>query len=431
MTGRMASDAGTVLGEDFSAVSATFGSAAIDDPYPLFRELRRTDPVMEGDILARFGVPSQADYGNSGRKIFTLFRHDDISRVLRDPHTFTTSLLNEGQSVFWGENIWTADDGDAHRKVRNLLVSAFSPSLMKRWKSRLIEPVIRDYYAAPLAKRGRGDLVADFALPFPVRVIYAFLGFPDDPAAQEQFATWALRILGGAQVDPVKAAIAGPLAFQAARDLYDHILRIVAQRRAAGDAQGDDLIAMLLRAETGGERLSDARITSLVRLMLPAAAETTTRTFTNLLLLLIEHPEQLERVRADRSLVAGAINEALRYEPTAAFLARLVTADVTFRGIPIPAGSAVSMATGSANRDEDVYPDGEAFDITRPIRAHFGFGAGVHMCLGMSVAKLELEAALNAILDFMPNLRFDPAAPRPAITGLTLRGPERLPVLWG
>jgi cytochrome P450 len=414
---------------DFSAVGSTFGGGAIDDPYPIFRELRRTTPVMQGDILARYGVPSQADYQNSGRRIFTLFRHDDISRVLLDPENFTCRLMNEGQSVFWGENIWTADDGPPHQTMRGLMQSAFAPSKLKHWRTDVIDPIIRNEFAAPLAPRRKADLVADFALHFPVRAIYKFLGFPDDPKAQEQFATWSLRILGGAQVDPEKAKIAGPLAFQAARDLYDHIIKIIAARRAS-TTKSDDFIGHLLRAETGGAELSDARITSLVRLMLPAAAETTTRTFTNMMLLLLERPQMLARLRDDRRLVQGAINEAMRFEPTAAFLARLVENDTVIRGVFIPAGSAVSMATGSANRDEDVYPDSETFDIERAMKPNFGFGYGVHMCIGMLVARMELEAALNAVLDLMPNIRLDPDHPKPKIVGMTLRGPERLHVLW-
>lgn len=418
------------IGFDYAAVSATYGSTIIKDPYPMFKELRQTMPVMQGDILAKYGVPSQADYAGGGRKIYTLFRHSDITAVLRDPENFTCRLLNEGQSVFWGEDIWTADDGQKHRGVRQMLQAAFVPSVLKRWQASAITPTIRDTFMAPLAPRGRADLVADFALPFPVRVIYSFLGFPNDPQAQENFATWALRILGGAQVDPERAKVAGPLAFQAARDLYAHIHKIVAQRRAAG-REGDDFMGYLLRAEQDGTKLDDARITSLIRLMLPAAAETTTRSFTNMMVLLLERPQILERIRADRRLIPAAVHESMRFEPTAAFLARLVEKDVEIRGVKIPAGAAVSMATGSANRDEDVYKDAERFDIDRPMKPNFGFGFGVHLCLGQQVAKMELEAALDAVLDFMPNLRFDPDQPKPEIRGMTLRGPDRVPVVWG
>ncbi|MGI4798743.1 MAG: hypothetical protein ACRYG8_32825, partial [Janthinobacterium lividum] len=239
-------DAG-LANQEFAFVSSTYGEDVVD-PYPMLRELRETMPVMDGDILARFNVPSQADYSNVGRRVFTLFRHEHIRQVLADTQTYTARLLNDGQSVFWGEDTWTSEDGDTHRRMRTLLAPCFNPALMRRWSAEMIEPMVREVYARPLVERKSCDLIADFALRFPVRAIYSFLGFPDDPVGVEKFANWALRILGGAQRDPAKLAISGPMAFQAARDLYDHIKAIVAMRRAAG-ATGDDMIAYLLRAE--------------------------------------------------------------------------------------------------------------------------------------------------------------------------------------
>lgn len=415
-------------GSAFDFVSSTYGEDVVD-PYPMFRELRETTPVMDGDILATFNVPSQADYSNTGRRVFTLFRHEDIRQVLADTKTYTARLLNDGQSVFWGEDTWTSEDGDDHRRMRTLLAPCFNPALMRRWSAEMIEPVVRDVYARPLVEARSCDLIADFGLRFPVRAIYSFLGFPDDPVGVEKFATWALRILGGAQRDPAKLAISGPLAFQAARDLYDHIKAIVATRRAEG-AQGDDMISYLLRAEDQGVGLDDHKITSLIRLMLPAAAETTTRTFGNIMVILLERPELLGRVRADRSLVPALINEGMRYEATATFLARLVERDVVIGGCEIPAGSALSLATGSANRDEAVFKDGDSFDLDRPAKPNLAFGTGAHMCVGMAVARLELVAAFNAVFDLMPNIRLDPAKPKPQIRGMNLRGTEALHVIW-
>jgi cytochrome P450 len=270
--------------------------------------------------------------------------------------------------------------------------------------------------------------VHDFALPFPVRVIYAILGFPADRESIERFAGWALRILAGPQKDPEKAKAAIQGAFQAAQELYDHVRPIVEQRRAEG-AVGDDMIAYLLRAEHEGQRLDDHQVTNLVRMMLPAAAETTTRTFANTMVLLFDHPETLERVRRDRSLVRAALNESMRYEPVAAFHARQAARDVTIRGVTIPAGAAVSVCAASANRDVDIYNDPDVFDIDRAPRPVLGFGYGVHTCLGMQVAQMEMDAALDALLD-LPNLRLDPDKPRPQIRGMQLRGPDAIHVVW-
>lgn len=416
------------INTEFNAVSDTYDGTGVIDPFPLYAELSAATPVMDGDILARFGVPSQADYGNKGRRVFTLFRNDDVMAVLRDPQTWTSSLLMDGLGAFLGDVMLTALDGEAHKRLRTLLQPCFAPAVLQRWNDQIINPVIRDEFIAPMRARGHAELVKDFALPFPVRIIYDILGFPKDRAAMERFAGWALRILAGPQKDPEKTKAAMEGAFQAAQELYDHVKPIVVQRRAEGSV-GDDLIAYLLRAEVDGVGLDDHRITNLVRMLLPAAAETTTRTFANLMVLLFEHPETLERVRADRSLVRKALNESMRFEPVAAFHARQAARDVVVRGVTIPAGAAVSVSVASANRDPDIYRNPDVFDIDRPLRPIIGFGYGVHMCLGMQTAQMEVEGAVNAMLD-LPNLRLDPGKPRPVIRGMQLRGPDAIHVLW-
>ena len=139
--------------------------------------------------------------------------------------------------------------------------------------------------------------------------------------------------------------------------------------------------------------------------------------------------ETLERVRRDRTLVRKALNESMRYEPVAAFHARQASRDVELRGVTIPQGAAVSLCAAAANRDEASYTDPEVFDIDRPLRPVIGFGYGVHMCLGMQVAQMEIEAAVNAMPD-LPNLRLDPDKPHPQIRGMQLRCPDAIHVLW-
>jgi cytochrome P450 len=418
----------TAMNSNFRSVSDTYDGTGVTNPFPLYAELARTNPVMEGDILARFGVPSQADYGNKGRKVFTIFRNEDVMSIMRDPETWTSNLLMDGLGAFLGDVMLTALDGPAHKRLRNLIAPCFGRQVLQRWNEQLILPIIRGEYVENMRPRGRAELVHDFALPFPVRVIYAILGFPADRESIERFAGWALRILAGPQKDPEKAKAAIQGAFQAAQELYDHVRPIVEQRRAEG-AVGDDMIAYLLRAEHEGQRLDDHQVTNLVRMMLPAAAETTTRTFANTMVLLFDHPETLERVRRDRSLVRAALNESMRYEPVAAFHARQAARDVTIRGVTIPAGAAVSVCAASANRDVDIYNDPDVFDIDRAPRPVLGFGYGVHTCLGMQVAQMEMDAALDALLD-LPNLRLDPDKPRPQIRGMQLRGPDAIHVVW-
>ncbi|WP_068070541.1 cytochrome P450 [Novosphingobium lentum] len=414
------------ISRDFAAVSSVYGTDT-EDPHAVYRECRKSQPIMVGDILAKWNVPSQADYSNLGRQVFTLFRYDDVLAVLRDNKTFTSTLLQEGLGQFLGGFLLTGMDDATHKVTRKLLAPAFSSKAIAGWKA-LLTPVVQDA-VAKLAPRGKAELMEDLLLPLPVRLIYEIIGFPKDEARTQEFAARGMRILVGPQRDPEKVKASMAAAFVAAQELYDDTLEVVAQRRAEGSV-GEDLIGYLLRAEDDGTRLDDAHITELIRQMLPAAAETTTRSFGSMLVALLERPALLARIRDDRTLVAKAVNEGMRWETASQFLARQATVDVEFHGVTVPAGAALSLCSGSANRDETVFDNPDEFDIDRPQKVNVGFGAGIHTCLGMPVAKTEMEAMLNAVLD-LPNLRLDPDQPAPVIVGAQLRGPRALHVVWG
>jgi cytochrome P450 len=412
--------------QDFAAVSEMYGSE-IEDPHAIYRELRQTSPVMEGDILAKFNVPSQADYSNLGRPVFTLFKYQDVMAALRDSKTYTSGLLNEGLGQFLGGFMLTAMDGDQHRLARNLLARAFTPAIFAESQAKM-EPVAR----AAIEKLGparRAELVAEVLLPLPIRLIYEFMGFPPDEARMRDFATRAMRILVGPQRDPEKMRLSVKAALIAAREIYDDTIAIVGQRREEGSV-GNDLIGYLLRASYDGRTLTDAEITEFIRQLLPAAAETTTRSFGSMLVALLQRPALLARVREDRGLIARVLNEGMRWETASQFLARLCAKDVEIRGIKIPAGTALSLATGSANRDEEIFENADEFDIDRAFRPHVGFGFGAHLCLGMQIAKFEMETILNCLFDCCPDLRLDPDAPAPKIVGAQLRGPRAIHVIW-
>ena len=412
------------VGDDFAKVSATFGRD-VEDPFPLYRERRLNTPVMVGDIVTELGSATFTSTAKP-RPVYTLFRYSDVMAVLKDSKNFSSGFLMEtGVAAFMDGFALTAMDGDVHRQARGLLQPCFTPDVLKTWRQNRILPVIREEFVAPLARRGSAELVADMALMFPIRVIYDLMGFPNEAAGLAQFAATALRILAGASPDPA----AKKAAMEAAKELYDSTLKVVQARRAAG-AAGDDLISRLINSSFEGDSLSDHQITMFMRMLLPAAAETTTRTFSTLMVLLLERPELLERIRADRRLVPKAIDESFRYEPKATFKVRETQNDVTFQGVAIPKGSLLSLCVASANRDDAAFEDGDTFNIDRPARMSFGFGFGPHMCVGLFIAKAEIEIAVNAMLDLMPDLRLDPAYPKPVIRGVQLRGPEAVHVIW-
>jgi cytochrome P450 len=413
---------------DFSKVSSTF-AGSMDDPHPLYKELRQTHPVMEGDILATFGIWSQAGQASPEHPIYTLFKYQDVTTVLVDPRTYTSGLLIEQLGTFLGRFLMTGMDGEEHKMLRAMLAPCFAPPVVASMRAELVGPLARREYVDVIRPKGRSDLLVDILMDYPVRAIYAIMGFPNDPEEIEQFAAWALRILAGPETDPEKAAAAQQAAFKAAQDLYDHIIKLVRQRRAEG-AVTNDLIGHLLRASYLDKSLSDDEVAQILRQFLPAAAETTTRSFANMLVHLLQRPELMQAVRQDRSLIAKAMHETMRIEAAPQFLARECARDVEIRGVKIPRGARLSLSTSSASRDEDVFADSDVFDLTREQRPNFGFGFGAHLCLGMPVAKMEMEVMANALLDGLPNLRLDPDAPAPVIRGVQMRGADSVPVVW-
>ena len=417
----------SALERAFAGVANNYGGNDVD-LYPIYREMRKNSPIIAEDFMSKIGVPNIARY-DAERKTFTVFKHKDVMAVLRDATNYTSGFIAEGLGAFFDGLILTGMDGEAHRRARALLQPIFMSDVVNTWRDSKMDPIVRNEYLKPLVPQHKADLM-DFGLHFPIRLIYALIGFPDDqPEKVEQYAAWALAILAGPQVDPEKAAVARKAAMEAAQCLYDAVKEAVVEVRRNG-AEGNDLISRLIRATYEGRSLDDHEITTFVRSLLPAAGETTTRTFGSLMLLLLERPDVLDRVRKDRSLVPKAIDEAIRLEPVATFKVRQAAQDLELAGMQIPKGAMVQCIVTSANRDEDVFDNSEEFDIDRKVKPSFGFGFGPHMCIGQFIAKTELQVALNAVLDLFPNLRLDPDQPKPRITGAQLRGPHSVPVIW-
>src|SRR5690606_21895513 len=415
------------LEQSFANVS-TAHAGKLENPFPLYKEKRHNEPVMKGDILAELGVPSIAAK-DASTPVFSVFKHQDVMEVLRDDATYTSGFILKGLGAFLDGLILTGLDGEEHRKMRTLLAPAFTPGAVNKWRG-ILDKIMREEFVGPLVPLKKADL-GEMALMFPIRIIYAVIGFPnDDPAMIKQFAAWGLDILGGPQRDPEAAKAAGQRAMAASEALYQAMKPLVALRRANLKDTDNDLISLLIRAELDGRHLDDHEITTFIRSLLPAASETTTRTFGTALLLLLQRPALLDRVRADRKLISRVTDEAVRYDPTAAFKLRQTSKEVEIRGVQIPAGAMIECSVSSAGRDEEVFENSDEFDIDREKKPHFGFGYGPHMCVGIHVAKAEIESALNALFDLLPNLRLDPAQPMPVIAGANLRGPKTIPVVW-
>ena len=209
--------------------------------------------------------------------------------------------------------------------------------------------------------------------------------------------------------------------------MHDYLVEVIDDRRKN---KREDMISVLAHAELEGQRLNDEEIVAFLRLLLPAGAETTYRSSSNLLVGLLTHTDQLDAVRGDRSLLPQAIEEGVRWESPLISIIRTATEDVEVDGVPVPAGASIMVCTGSANHDEKRWDNPEAFDIFRKRYPPVAFGFGPHVCLGQHLARMETTVALNALFDRLPNLRLDPEAEEPHIRGLMFRSPGALPVVF-
>ena len=374
----------------------------VDDPYPMWADGRRIESV-------------QHTAGAGRDDLFVIHRRDDVERVLRDGDTFSSRINDDTMGPYMGRTI-LAMDGDEHRTYRHLVAAAFRASNLEHWADEVITPSV-NALLDEIAPKGKADLVQDLTARFPVQVIAAIIGVPLED--YDEFQIWA---------DDINLGPRDPKRSKAASDAITAYLEpIVAARRAEPT---DDLLSELLTAEVDGHTLDDDHLYGFLRLLIPAGAETTFRMFGNSLVGLLTHEDVLAEVTADRTLIPAVIEETLRWETAVTMVNREATKDTVVDGCPIPKGAGVLALVGSANRDDAHYDDPDEWDPRRPPKPHVAFGTGIHQCLGMHLARLELRIGLNAVLDRLPNLRLDPAFPPPAIKGLPFRSPPALHVVF-
>ena len=402
--------------DPFAAFDHSTGSGLIRDPYSPLAELRAASPVLEGRIDEALGLPRAPEgEGPESGLYFSALGYDAVAKVLLDGETFSSAGYAKSMGLVMGHSILEMDEPE-HRRYRDLLQQAFTLKAMGRWERDVVRPIVEKRVDAILAK-GRGELVHDLTFPFPLEVIAAMLGLPEED----------LPAFHRMAVELISIAVDIERGLKASQDLRDYFARILAARRAE---PRDDMISMLAQAELDGVRLEDEDIFAFLRLLLPAGAETTYRSSSNLLFGLLTDPEQLELLREDRSLMRRAIEEGLRWEAPLTGIARTTTCDVVLEGVEIPKGSSIMVSVGSANHDPQRWSDPERFDIRREVRPHIAFATGAHTCLGLHLARMETSVVINELLDRLPGLRMDPEAKDPHITGLTFRAPRELPVLF-
>lgn len=372
----------------------------VPNPYPVYKRLRDENPVALVEGI--FG------------EHYLVTRYDDALRVLRDASTFSARANARGIGLVMGRTILEME-GPEHVRMRRLITPALTPRALRR--GSLIERIrsTADEVIDSFADRGTADIVREFAFSFPIRVFaQQFLDLPKEDA--ERFHHWALDLIGVAD-DP-------PKAFAAAQAIVDYMSPVVRERRTN---PGDDLISALATAEIDGMHLSDEEILSFCRLLLPAGAETTYRLIGSTLFALLTEPGLLARVANHRPLLEAVIEETLRWESPVQYVSRETTRVVELGGVQIPPRAFVSVALGSANRDERRFPDPDTFDPDRSTEGHLAFGFGEHYCAGTHLARIEAFTAINAILDRLLDLSRHPECTG-KIVGLAFRSPDSLRV---
>jgi len=365
-----------------------------------------------------------------GRGVWLLTRYDDVMSVLKDERfvkdwrkVMTPEQLDQVPAIPevmkpLSRNMLDTDPPD-HERLRALVSKAFTPRLIERMRGRV--QAITDALLDTVEGQGDMNLIDDYAFPLPVTVIAELLGVPSED--RDRFRQWSDAAVSGnaTQAYMEKILIPHMQAFT------DYLLAMFEEKRKNPK---DDLVSALVQAEEAGDKLSEDELLGMVFLLLIAGHETTVNLIGNGVLALLEHPEQLRRLRDDPSLIKSAVEELLRYDgPVETSTERFAGEDVAIGGTIIPKGEMVLVVIAAADRDPERFPEPDTLDIARMENKHLAFGKGIHHCLGAPLARMEGQIAIGTLIERMPSLRLkgspDSLSWRP---GMVLRGLKALPV---
>ena len=367
----------------------------------------------------------------NGSRSWLITRHEDVLAVLKDP-CFTKNYLRVADDEyisqltevdrFMTNNLLALDPPD-HTRLRALVQKAFSPRLIRAMRPRI--QAITDSLLDAVQDQGQMELIADYAFPLPIQVIAELLGIPTED--KEKFRHWSGIVIRPHRTKESRLADVPEL-----QAFLTYLADISEQRR---EDPREDLLSALVQAEEAADRLSEIELYSMLMLLIVAGHETTVNLIGNGVVALIQHPEQLALLRADPSLIGGAIEELLRYDsPVESSTDRFALEDVTIGGQHIARGDHVLVIIASANRDRASFGEkADDLEIMRAENPHVAFGHGIHYCLGAALARMEGAIAIGSLLERAPNVRL--ALPmeelriRPSVSDL-LRGYREIPICW-
>ena len=370
-----------------------------DDPYAMLRELQAHRPVMRDEAAG----------------VFFISRHEDVRGILTDLSLWRSPEKAEQAAVLTrrgldepqedpprGTNptILLMDDPD-HARIRAPLAQALYKRAA-RFKPQ-VEAIVDEQLDA-LEGRASFDLMSTLAVMVPIDVIAAILGV--SRARLAEFRDWSEGVVQG--LNPLRTPEETSHMERSGPALYQHMVEMIAARRAQPE---DDLVTDMVQAQAAGADLSDEDLVANLNILLVAGNLTTTDLIGNAVRLLLTHPEEVAKLRADPALIGPAVEEVLRYEPPVDITGRIASREMAVQGCPIHTHQSMLLSLRGANRDPDVFEAPDRFDITRKHGSHVAFGGGAHLCIGAPLARLEARVALAKLFERFPNLRLaDPAA---------------------
>jgi cytochrome P450 len=365
----------------------------VADPYPVYAELRARGPIVHDEATNHWLVPRAADVNG-------LLRDRRFGRTYH--HVATHAEMGRPEEAVWHAPFWQVIrsgildmEPPDHTRVRALVSKAFTPRMVEGLRVRIL--AMMDGLVDRVAGSGEFDLIETIAEPLPVAVIAELLGVP--PADRHLLRPWSAGICGMYELNPsdddARSAVRASIEFSG-------YLRALARERR--DTPRDDLISALAQVVDDGERLTEDELIGTCVLLLNAGHEATVNVTGNGWWSLFRNPDQLERLRADPTLVPRAIEEVMRWDTPLQMFERWVLEDVEICGVKVAKGAELGLLFGSANRDPDLLDRPDALDLTREPNQHVSFGAGVHFCLGAPLARLELEISFATLLRRLPRL---------------------------
>jgi cytochrome P450 len=390
------------------------------DPFPLYERLRREAPIHRNQL-----------------GFWVVARHQDCLAVLRDRRASSDSMhvanermpegfrapISEDDPVaraMVGMRPFLFRDPPDHTRLRGLVAKAFTPKVVEALRARTQEVV--DELLDAAQEKDQVDLVEEFAYPLPVRVICDLLGVPLED--QDRFKGWSKALARGLDPDFLLPAEVIAERGEAVVQFAQYFFELLAERRAH---PGGDLLTRMVQAEDEGAVLTEAELLSTCILLLVAGHETTVNLIAGGTLALLRHPDQFERFRTDPSVTRSGVEEMLRYVSPVQLTGRALTDDCEFGGVEFAKGDFAMLLLASGNRDPEVFPDPDRFDVTRTPNNHLGFGFGIHHCLGAPLARMEAQVALTSLVARAPGLALT-VDDVTYSTNVVLRGMEALPV---